>query len=184
MNKLKIIILICLAVLFLGMPVSAATDTTQANVEVKGGSLGLTLTDKRIDFDIITIDGKTQTLKKGLGIMNVFDFTGTGSGWNVTVGATPFSDGGDNLLPADCLMLMGIKVITADGTSSGLPTVYGTKPYTLGATQKIITAAEDYGMGKFNVDFDADALQLSVNSSALIAAQYTSTITYTITASP
>lgn len=188
MNKLKVIILICLAVLFLGMPVSAApSDTTTATVTVAGGELNLEMPTASVDFGSITIDGEAQALENDLGPMVVSDFTGTGNGWGVTVGATQFKDTGTNTLPLNSLSLNGTLTITKVGTTSATPpTQEGTGPYTLdsGSVVKILNANGNEGVGKYEVAFITNALKLSVNTTNLKASNYTSTITYTITAGP
>ena len=189
-KKFKAIFISCLVFLLLGIPVSAATTgTTEARVTVQGGELGITIPDPTIVFSNITIDGATQTLEMDLGTMIAFDFTGTGSGWNITVGATQFSET-THKLPFNSLTLGAIDTIEPVNTTSTGPSFVETAPYTLdnegGTAQKILTATAGNGMGKFNVAFASKALKLAVNSSILRASAtpYTSTITYSIVTGP
>ncbi|MEH7097402.1 WxL domain-containing protein [Neobacillus vireti] len=186
-KKWKVVLLTGLSSLCLGLPVSAATTgTTNATVTVLGGSLGLTSPNPTVNIGSIALDGTTKNLTANLGTMAVQDLTGSGSGWNVTVSATQFT-ADTHTIPKNSLSLKGIDSVTSDGTASTAPSaVSGALTIDSGTAQKILTATQGTGMGKYNVNFVKDALQLTVpaDTYASTNSPYSSTITYTIVTGP
>jgi hypothetical protein len=189
MNKKMIIMLIGFG-LMVGMistAYAATSGTTTVEFTVLGGSLGITEPDASIDFNTITIDGSQVVRNANLGVLVVEDLTGAGSGWNVTVEASQFSDG-TNLAPTSILTLQGISSVTPDGTSSPSPNIVSGAPYVLdgGSAKKILSAAVNEGMGKYQVQFVPDALRLTVNTSELKESvlPYQSTVTWSIVSGP
>lgn len=175
------------SVMFSQTAFAATTGTTPAEVTIQGGALGIVVPASSIDFGTISIDGTVKTLTSNLDNMTIEDFTGTGNGWNVTVQSSQFTDG-VNTLPSSSLELKGIDTITPLGTTSPLPTVSGIAPYAIdgGSALKILSSATNQGMGKFDVAFLADALELTIDTNTVktTGVPYQSTITWTLVTGP
>lgn len=191
MKKWKIMFVLVIGIPFtlfpFGKTEAAVSDTTTAQVLVQGGGLGILTPNAGVNFGTITIDGSVKTVVAPLATMSVMDLTGTGNGWNVTVGATQFSNG-TSTIPLNSLKLVGIQSIAPDGTASPNPSVVGAGNYALdnGSANKILSASANQGMGKYNIDFLPNALRLSIDTSVvkMSAVPYTSTITWTMVTGP
>ncbi|MGH9153017.1 MAG: hypothetical protein ACRD03_11605 [Acidimicrobiales bacterium] len=66
-------------------PAALADD---ANVVVTGGALAITTAPLAGDFTGVTLDGTAKTTTATFDDFQVSDGTGSGAGWNVTIGAT------------------------------------------------------------------------------------------------
>lgn len=175
-------------------PAALAADTT--SVAVSGGSLDFTAIPLAGDFAAVTLNGSNQTTTANLDDFQVNDSRGTGDGWKITVQASQFTetsatiDVGANAktLPTSSLT-MGAPRVTADGTTSPLPSIT-TGPYTLdaGSAVKIASAAVNAGMGKYNFDDGTTAanipLTLALKPATTYAVTYSSNATITLATAP
>lgn len=153
-----------------------------ADSAITGGSLSMTQPTVG-NFDAVTLDGQIQTSTASFGAFAVTDATGTGSGWNVVVEATQFTDSVNGLtLPTNSLD-MALPTVTAQEGASDVSTIAkasGKIDNTTGV--KILSADQDGGMGTYDVD--ANTLTLNLQPKDVKAGTYTSTVTVTVTTGP
>lgn len=182
-KRISVFILSFLTLFMVSMPVRAVTiDSTTVEISIKGGSLDIISPVAKIDFDSVIIDGNLQTIPVDLGTLVVTDFRGTGEGWHVTITANQFTDGIKSL-PTGCLKYNGIDSITPVNTSFGLPEVVNDSfNLDTGTAQKILSAAPENGMGKFEIEFNQ--MELIVNTSELYSGKYKTTLTYNVVSGP
>jgi len=155
---------------------AASTITTTATVTGTGAvSLASAATASLSD----TLDGTDQTVTYAP-MLGVVDARGAGSGWNLTVSATNFSDGaGHTLSPGT---ITGATQICHAGSSCTAATSAGiTYPLTVGAVaSKFFNAALNTGLGKIDV---TPTFSVSIPGNAY-AGTYTSTVTLAATTGP
>lgn len=174
---------------------SATSGNTTTTVGINPGSLSLTA-PATATFASVTLDGTVQTTTADLTTVGVTDATGSGNGWRVTVGATQFTEvGGAGLtLPTGSLSLASPSTVTADGTTSPVPTIQ-TGPFVIdnGSAATILSAAVNEGMGKYNVNFPVGALTLTLNPATTkvdtvnypsVATPFETTVTFTVVSGP
>jgi hypothetical protein len=133
------------------------------------------------NFNPITLNGTNQTTtSSGANSATVIDASGTGSGWNVTVQATPLSA----TSPADTIPGPNISTASASSACAGGVTCRGNAaPASSGTIDgggpavKVLSAAAGNGMGTFSVTLGA--LTAGVPASAY-AETYSTTITVTL----
>lgn len=174
-----------------------------STITLTGGSLSIVIDN--MAFTGVTLTGTARTsVPSDLGDPWVAtDPTGTGSGWNLMIKATDFSDG-THTIPLDYTYLgghqylfdMNVDDVTAlDGHNQpSLGTgLAGDMPYIIAGTpdwnslsgvqtvdQKFIGADEDEGMGKYEIqpDYFLDI------PAEMYAGTYTSVMYVTVTAGP
>ncbi len=179
-----------LATLVLSTSASAATDTT--SVTLTGGALSFSTNPTADDFPATALTGATQNLAANFNDWRVMDARGSGAGWNVTMQASQFSDGGSNTLPAGSLKLKAPVTTPVDVLNLAVPPVVSLSPappWTLdgGSAVKVVSALAATGQGEWNFDHAnlvaSKDLQLTVPADAA-AGTYTSTITSTLSTGP
>jgi hypothetical protein len=213
--KKTCIVLLALLVYVVASPsdVKGNTSTTTSDVDLIGGVLDLAVNAvSNISFgsSSTTLNGSTQTLTASPGTLSTEDSTGTGNGWHVTVEASQFMEvepsGGypagytepPRTLPLGSVTLSvyGSSITKVDPLNSSPPPSFTGTEWMLdnGSPVVILDANQDEGMGKFDTDFSADALTLTLDpgktyvseyySSQGQATPYASTITWTIVSGP
>ena len=113
-------------------------------------------------------------------VLGVVDARGTGSGWNLTVSATNFSDGkGHTLVPGT---ITGVAQVCRAGSTCTIATKAGiVYPLTVGAAaSKFFNAALNTGLGKIDV---TPTISVAIPGNAY-AGTYTSTVTLAATTGP
>ena len=161
------------------------TALAASSVHIIAGSLTIT-TPTVGNFADVTLDGTAHTTQATVGTYDVIDATGSGSGWKVQAQASQFSTGGATpiLLATGSLKLEASTVAANNATSGAVPTIVS-GPYTIdsGSAVKIASAAVGAGMGSYKFTPPANALTLSIPSSAY-AGTYNSTVTVSVVTGP
>ena len=178
------------AALAVGAPASAVAATDTTSVTLGPGTLSFSAAPTADDFPGVTLTGATQTITTNFNDWRVNDARGNGAGWNVTIDASQFSDGGSNTLPTSSLTLKPPVVTKVDLLNVALPPLpQGVPPWTIdsGTPVKIESALAGTGQGEWN--FDQQNLAASKDLSLTVPADaaagtYTSTITSTLSTGP
>ncbi len=162
----------------------AATDTT--SVAIGGGSLEYTTPLAAGDFPATTLTGLQQAATADISPYKVTDSRGGSAGWNLTIAASRFTSGTDQL-PTGSLSLATPPVPTTPLTNLGVPPVPAVvgSPIDGGSTQKVVSAAALplSGAGAWTFTPVTGALTLMVPP-AVAPGTYTSTITTTLSTGP
>ena len=157
-------------------------DTAPATATVTGGAL--TESTASTPSVSATLNGTNQTPTYTMAIATN-DRTGTGSGWNLTVTSTTFTNGGGKTLSTTASQVTGVSSACAGGTCTN-PTNSVSYPLTLpaGATPptavKLFNAGVDTGMGDFTV---TPTVGVTIPANAY-AGTYSSTITLAVASAP
>jgi hypothetical protein len=174
----RIIITLALAVLALVAATAALAGTLTTTATVSG-TAGISLNLPSNPSITDTLDGTDQTVSYAP-ILGVVDARGNGSGWNLQISATTFSDGSGHTLAQGQVGSVaqackaGSTCTTA--TSSGI-----TYPLTIGTTAaKFFNAALNTGLGKIDV---TPTINVAIPGNAY-AGTYTSTVTLAATTGP
>ncbi|MFT9116821.1 MAG: WxL domain-containing protein [Sporolactobacillus sp.] len=170
-----------------GISHAATSATTNAQVAVTGGNLSIATANPTVNFGSVALSSTAQTVNATVGDVDESDLTGTGAGWHVAVGASPFSTGGTtpNKLPEGSLSLSAPTGTDATGgTTSAAPTVTSGAPWLVdsGNSVNVLSAATGTGMGTYATHFTAP-IALTVPSSAYVGT-YSSTLTWQIITAP
>ena len=170
------------AALVLGSAAIAGTITATATV-TGAGALSLsngasaTLTD--------TLDGSDQTVNYTLPL-TLTDARGAGTGWNLTLTSTTFSDGAGHTLATTASSVASVSQACFAGGTCTNPTNAITYPTTVPAAAtapaavKVFNAAANTGMGKFTITPTVNVL-VPGNS---FSGSYTSTLTVAAVSGP
>ena len=148
-----------------------------------GGSLTIT-SPATVAFSAVTLNGLDRTTT-GSGVVTPSDMTGSGSGWDVQLTSTQFSDGSGHTLPTTSATATGVSTSAHAGNCT-LPTNSISYPITVPAgagpptAVKIFDAATNTGGGPTDVTVN---FSLAVPAKAY-AASYTSTWTLTVASGP
>ena len=182
----RIVALLVVTGLLAAMAATVYAET--ATVTVTSDSLSVTPDD--VTLSTVDLDG-TDQISTSAYTSNAWvaeDARGTGAGWNVTIEATDFSDGGGHTIDisepdqefkiqienANITVIYGNTKPTSSVTSmTAIPTAGG-------IPLKIVSAALNAGMGQYNIP---PAFELEVRAET-VAAVYTSTITVSIDSGP
>jgi hypothetical protein len=175
------------------MPAFAA-GVTVTGVTITGASptfAGLTFNNTGA-FAGVTLDGTQKTTTETLTIGNVVDPSGTGDGWNVSLGLTQLSqwNSTDTYTGTYTLPFSSIKVTTApmvslvDSSSSAASTVTPvstTTPLDTGVGVKLLSATTGGGMGSYAIS--NATMTLTVPAKAY-AVTYKTDATVSLTSTP
>ncbi len=179
---------LCAAVVATALSLAAASSALASNVTatatVTAGTLSLS--SSATPSVSATLDGTDQTPSYTLP-MTVNDFTGSGSGWNVTITSTTFSTGGGSphLLSTTASNATGVTALCASGTCTA-PTNAITYPLGVPAGSsaptavKLFNAAANTGMGGFTV---TPTISVAIPANTY-AGTYTSTVTVAVVSGP
>lgn len=175
--KKRIIITLSIAAAALAVAAAAVAATLSATAAVTG-TAGVSLALPSAPAISATLNGADQQLDYAPQL-GVTDARGTGTGWNVTVAATPFTDTAGHSFSAGSVK--SIAQACATGSSCSTPTNSVTYPVSLTTTaSKVFSAAANTGMGKVNV---TPTIETTVPGNAY-AGNYSSTLTIATALSP
>ena len=150
-----------------------------------GGSLGLTAPTSAA-FPAVTLNGTNQTSTLPLTV-TPDDETGTGSGWNIDVTSTTFTNASSNTLPTSASSVTGVSSVTLPTGNCSAPTnTISPYPVTVPAGTTAPTAAAIYSANTGTGEGPADVtlnFAVAVPGSSFSGA-YTSTWTFTIASGP
>jgi putative surface cell wall-binding protein len=174
--KKRILITLSIAGTALAVAAAAVAATLSATAAV-AGTAGVSLNLPTAPTVNATLDGTDQAISYApkLGIV---DARGTGSGWNVTVAATPFTSSTHTFAAGT---ITSVAQACAAGSTCSAPTNSVSYPLSLSATaNKVFSAAANSGMGKVDV---TPTIQTSIPGNAY-AGNYSSTLTIATALSP
>jgi hypothetical protein len=180
---------VCATVAAAAVSLAAASSVLASNVTatatVNAGTL--TLSSSATPSVSVTLEGTDQTPSYTMP-MTVNDFTGSGSGWNVTVTSTTFSTGGGSphLLSTSASTATGVSSSCTGGGTCTNPSNSVTYPLGIPAGSsaptavKLFNAAANSGMGGFTV---TPTVQVAIPANTY-AGTYTSTVTVAVVSGP
>jgi hypothetical protein len=182
----RIVAFLAVAGLLAAMAATVYAET--ATVTVTSDALSVTPDDVDLSTVILNGDDQDSTSPSTDNLWTAEDARGTGAGWNVTITATDFSDGGSNTIdisqPDQEFSIQiadaNITVIYGNTKPTSSVTSMTAIPTTGGTPLKIVSAALNTGMGSYNIP---PAFDLMVRAET-VAAVYESTITVTINDGP
>src|SRR3954468_949124 len=173
----RIFILIGIAAVALVASTAALAGTLTPTATVTG-TAGISLSLPSNPSISNTLDG-TDQVASWSALLGIVDARGTGSGWNLTVAATAFSDGAGHTLAAGTLT--GVTSACRAGNSCTAATNAVSYPLTLGTTAtKFFNSALNTGLGKFDVTPSVD---VAIPGNAY-AGTYNSTVTLAAVSGP
>jgi hypothetical protein len=177
-NEMKrIVITLGIAVLALAAATAAFAGTLTTTATVSG-TAGISLANSATATVTDTLDGTDQTATYAP-LLNIVDARGLGSGWNLTISATAFTDGASHTLA------QGTVASVASACHAGSTCTTATNaigyPLTIGTTAaKFFNAALNTGLGKVDV---TPTINIAVPGNAY-AGTYTSTVTLAAVSGP
>jgi hypothetical protein len=173
----RIVLLLGIAAVALVAATAAFAGTLTATATVSG-TAGISLNLPSNPTMTNTLDGTDQTVSYAP-LLGVVDARGLGSGWNLTIAATTFSDGaGHTLQPGT---VASVSAACKAGSTCTAPTNSVTYPLTIGGTaSKFFNSATNTGMGKVDV---TPTINVAIPGNAY-AGTYTSTVTVAAVSGP
>ena len=179
----RIFILLGLGALALVLTAVAVAGTVTATATVTGaGALSLSHGTTATISD--TLDGSDQSVNYTLPLtMN--DLRGTGTGWNLTMTSTSFTNGTQTLATNTSSIASAASACTVGGACTN-PTNSITYPLTVPAAAsapaavKVFNAALNTGMGRFTI---TPSINVSIPGNSY-AGTYTSTLTIAAISGP
>ena len=173
----RIVITLGIAVLALAAATAALAGTLTTTATVSG-TAGISLNLPANPSITDTLDGTDQTATYAP-VLGIVDARGLGSGWNLQVSATTFSDGSGHTL-AQGTVASASQACKA-GSTCTLATNAITYPLTITTTAaKVFNAALNTGLGKIDV---TPTINVAIPGNAY-AGTYTSTVTLAATTGP
>lgn len=172
------------AVAALAAATAAGAATVTVNATVTGGAT-LSVSSLNTPSFSLTLNGDDQTAGYQ-SQLQVIDARGlaTGGGWNLTVGATQFSDGAGHTLPSGADTISSVTSACHSGSTCTVPTNSvsnaGLAIPVSPTTSKFLNAATATGLGRIDVNLN---VSVAVPANA-IAATYSSTLTVAVAAGP
>lgn len=125
-----------------------------------------------------TLDGSDQ-LVSWSALLGIVDARGTGPGWNLTVSATTFSDGGGHTFAPGSVASVSASCLGGSACTGATNSI--TYPLTLsGTAAKFFNAGANSGMGQVNV---TPSMNVTVPGNSY-AGTYTSTVTLAVASGP
>ncbi|GAA0502539.1 hypothetical protein GCM10008986_32680 [Salinibacillus aidingensis] len=194
LNKFKKLApVVMVGILAFGNSVFAAT--TETSTQLDSGSLDVTSLPATASFDTKTLTGTTDELTTTFtSPLTLKDARGTGAGWILQASAAQLTDNtADTLgkpLPFESLSLTldQSNLTAAVNSGSSVENVAvnaGTHTLDNSDSSKVdlVEALPDYGMGTYDLNFNTDALKLSLNPGTTYKGTYTTTINWNLQAS-
>ena len=176
-NRHKLILLVCLSTAALVAAAAAVAGTLTPTASITG-TAGISLSLPGDPSISSTLDGTDLTASYSA-VLGVVDARGTGSGWNLQISATAFSDGQGHSLAAG--VLSAASAACHAGSSCTAPSNGLAPPITLSTTAaKFFQAAVNSGLGKIDV---TPTVTVSIPGNAY-QGTYSSTVTLSATTGP
>ena len=173
----RILITLGIAVLALAAA-TAAVASSMVTTATVSGTAGISLNNSATATLTDTLDGTDQTAVYAP-LLNIVDARGLGSGWNLTVSATTFSDGASHTLAQGTVASVA-AACHAGSTCTTATNAIG-YPLTIGTTAaKFFNAAVNTGLGKVDV---TPTIDVAIPGNAF-AGTYTSTVTLASVSGP
>lgn len=173
----RILVTLSTVAVALAVAAAAVAATLSATAAITG-TAGVSLNMPSAPAINATLNGADQSLSYSP-LLGVVDARGTGTGWSVTVAATPFTDSANHTFAAGSVT--SVAQACAAGSSCSAPTNSVGYPVALSSTaSKVFSAAANTGMGKVNV---TPTVETTVPGNAY-AGNYTSTLTIATALSP
>jgi hypothetical protein len=170
-SKLRCSLVLAVVAVSLATAAAATAATITATATITGAS-GLSLNLPSNPSVSATLSGDDQTVAYAP-VLGLVDARGSGTGWSMTIAATPFSDGsGHTLAPGT---VTGVTEACHSGSTCTQATSSGVSyPLTVsGTAAKFFNAAANTGLGKVDV---TPTVAVTVPGNAY-AGTYTSTVT-------
>jgi hypothetical protein len=175
--KHRIVIAVAVVAASLAVVAAVAAATLSATATVTG-TAGVSLNLPSAPAVNATLNGADQAITYSP-LLGIVDARGTGSGWNVTVAATAFTDTASHSFAAGTVTSVAQSCGT--GSSCSAATNSLSYPISLSSTaNKVFSAAANTGMGKVEV---TPTIQTTIPGNAY-AGNYTSTLTIATALSP
>ena len=173
----RIITTLAIAVLALVAATAALANTLTTTATVSG-TAGISLANPATATVTNILDGTDQTATYAPAL-NIVDARGLGSGWNLTIAATTFSDGASHTLAPGTVASVA-AACHAGSTCTSATNAIG-YPLTIGTTAaKFFNAAVNTGLGKVDV---TPTINIAIPGNAY-AGTYTSTVTLAAVSGP
>jgi hypothetical protein len=172
----------------LALPSTALAATTGTSVSLTAGALQFSTAPQADAFPSAAITGRAQTLHATFHDWGVADARGSGAGWNVTMTASPLSDGNGHQFPAGSLVLTAPATVLPVGVNLALPPLPQASSFTIDGASPVtvLSAAVAAGQGEWTAtqaNLLGGDLVLTVPAD-VHAGTYTSTITSTLATGP
>jgi hypothetical protein len=154
-------------------------------ITCSGGSLGLT-PPSSIAFPSATLTGVNQEATVN-GALTPDDETGSGSGWNISVYATAWSDGRGNTMPASKVTAASAASVTGNCALPTNTVTYPTAGFgsTAGTATKVYNASAGTGTGPATVTLTfSQTIPANQKIGTGSPDTFTSTWTFTIASGP
>jgi hypothetical protein len=174
----RIIITMAIAAVALVVATTASSSTLTTTATVTGFA-GISLAQPATASISDTLNGADQSVSYAP-LLGVVDARGLGTGWNLTIAATTFTDGsGHSLAPGS--VASAVQACTTGSTCTIAANSGITLPLTITAVAaKFFNAAALSGLGKMDV---TPTINVAIPGNAY-AGTYTSTVTLAATAGP
>jgi len=148
---------------------------------------GISFSSSVSSFPSFKIDGAIKNLSASLGTISIRDYRDNGTGWNLSVEATPFRNTTNTLrtFPSGSLVLDGGVTVQRESGSTQMPLVVHTLPVPIDSgSVKVLSMTNGYGTGEYTVIFPVESLLLSVDTSSVYSGNYTCDLLWTISSGP
>jgi hypothetical protein len=173
----RIVITLGIAILAL-TAATAAVAGSMATTATVTGTAGISLTHSATATVTNTIDG-TDQIASYAPALAVIDARGLGTGWNLTISATAFTDGASHTLAQPTIA--SVASACHAGSTCTAATNAIAYPLTVGTVAaKFFNATANSGLGKIDV---TPTINIAVPGNAY-AGTYTSTVTLAATTGP
>ena len=154
------------------------TNTITSSLQLMPGPLSFASAPGNVTFSTTTLSGSTQTIP-ATQTLDIGDATGSGGGWNVTLGNTTFTSGTNTLANSD--FIPTVPATDVCDTTCTPATLTSTFPSLPGTTAtKLMSAAAGTGMGDQTVTIP----WLATIPGSSYAGTYTSTWMVTVVSGP
>ena len=182
---------VAIAILMIAM-IAVGVHAESATVALTGGSLSVS--PANVTLSGVTLDGSDKVATSAAASNNwtATDATGTGAGWNLTIVATDFSDGGTPTRTLDIssadqefkiqLLDSNISVTAGNTKPTSLVSALTAIPESPAAALKFASAALNTGMGSYAINPN---FELEIPAETYVGTgSYSSTITISIVSGP
>lgn len=159
----------------------SATNQQDVNIEILGDGLSLE-TSPIQSFGNIALKGEPKTHKTSFeSPIKIKDLRGTHEGWTLSVQASQFTNEKGYKLPKGSMTLDGVKTVNGESEIN----VHLNQTTIIDDGSVIVAHAnEGQGMGAVELIFNDDAIGLTIDPATAKLGTYTSTITWTLQATP